>query len=48
MGKMRPLCAASAQGNSLTRQTAKASEKYVRGLDMLLRDPEVWLKSLKK
>jgi len=46
MGKIRPLCSSSAHGNALWQQTAKASEKYVRALDMLLQDPDVWLRSL--
>ncbi len=46
MGKIRPLVGSSVRGNSMWGAIAKAFEKYLRALDMLLRDPGVWLGSL--
>jgi hypothetical protein len=44
MAKVRPLCSSSAAANTLWQQTAKGTEKYVRALDMTLRDPSKWLR----
>ena len=46
MGKVRPLAASSTQGNTMWGVSAKATEKYVRALDMTLRDPALWLRNL--
>ena len=46
MAKVRPLCASSARGNKVWEVTAKATDKYVRALDMTLRDPSAWLRSM--
>jgi len=46
MGKVRPLVASSVRGNTMWGAIGKGFEKYLRALDMLLRDPAVWLGSL--
>jgi len=46
MGKIRPLCSSSVRGNTMWGAIAKAFDKYLRALDMLLQDPGVWLASL--
>ena len=45
MGKIRPVMASSVRGNSMWGAVGKAFEKYLRALDMLVRDPAVWLRS---
>ena len=46
MGKIRPLMSSSVRGNTMWGAIAKGFEKYLRALDMLLKDPSVWLRSL--
>ena len=46
MAKVRPLGSSSAQGNSMWGVTEKATHKYVRALDVTLRDPGAWLQTL--
>ena len=46
MGKVRPLMSSSVRGNTMWGAIAKGFEKYLKALDMLLRDPGVWLRSL--
>ena len=47
MGVIRPLCLSSSNANALWQVPGKACEKYRRAMDMLLRDPESWVKTLK-
>ena len=46
MAVVRPLCSSSAAGKAMWNVTAKAMDKWIRGMDMVLRDPGAWLKSL--
>ena len=46
MGKSRPLISSCTKGNSMWGAIDKSMQKYLRALDMLLRDPGVWLKGI--
>ena len=46
MSKIRPLASSSSYGNAMWGITDKATQQYVRALDMTLRDPAVWLGTL--
>ena len=46
VGKVRPFLSSSVRGNTMWGAIGKGLDKYLRALDMLLRDPGVWLGSL--
>ena len=46
MGKIRPLVQSSVRGNTMWGAIGKAFLKYLRAMDMTLRDPAVWLGSM--
>jgi hypothetical protein len=46
MGKIRPLVQSSVRGNTMWGAIGKAYLKYLRAMDMTLRDPAVWLGSM--
>ena len=48
MGKVRPLVSSSAYGLGLQETAAKAHGKWVRAMDMTLRDVNVWLDEVRK
>ena len=48
MGKMRPLISSCTRGNTMWDVSRKSLEKYTRAMDMICRDPEKWLRTLRK
>ena len=48
MGKMRPMISSSTRGNTMWGVSRKALDKYRRAMDMICRDPEKWLRTLRK